>query len=279
MDNKKRNLVKSADRVLDTLELLSRRGRPMSHSEIAAELGIPKSSLTQLLRNLTGRGYLSFSVATKTYELGPSVFALIGRERTRANLVEIARPILERLTATTNESSSFNIYVKNQVERICGVDSPHALTYRMAIGVRYPLYSTSGGKAVLSALPEIERERYLKKLQIERRTSKTIKSVNELRRDLQKIGKDGFAYSREEETPGIIGLARAVLRPDGYPVGALIVVVPTVRFGGRLEKICENALKEAAGVLERELRVCFVPEASEPGASAAPVRSEARRAA
>jgi DNA-binding IclR family transcriptional regulator len=249
--------VKSADRVLDTLELLSRRGRPMSHSEIALEIGIPKSSLTQLLRNLTGRGYLAFNSTANTYELGSALFALVQREEAGANLVAIAQPILNRLTARTNESSSFNIYIKDEVERICGVDSPHALTYRMAIGLRYPLYSTSGGKAVLACLPEIERERYLKGARFERRTAKTLKSVNELRRDLARIAKGGFAYSNEEETAGIVGLARPVLRPDGYPVGALIVVTPIVRFHSRHEKLCEKALKEATDTLERELRVCF----------------------
>ena len=58
--------VKSADRVLDLLELLTRRGKAMSHTELSLALGIPKSSLTQLLRNLTDRGYLLFSPGRDT---------------------------------------------------------------------------------------------------------------------------------------------------------------------------------------------------------------------
>lgn len=50
--------VKSAARVLDILELLASSGRAMTHAEIGRRTAIPKSSLTQLLRNLAERGYV-----------------------------------------------------------------------------------------------------------------------------------------------------------------------------------------------------------------------------
>src|SRR5574341_350112 len=146
--------VKSADRVLDLLELLSRRAKPLSHSEIALALGIPKSSLTQLLRNLSARGYLEFVPGPNTYRLGPAFFALHRKPHSEGDLAAAARPILERLTAATHESSALSLYRKDYVERVCGVDSPQVLTYRMTPGTRFLLYSSSIGKAVLAALPE-----------------------------------------------------------------------------------------------------------------------------
>jgi len=246
--------VKSADRVLDVLELLSRRSKPMSHTDIALALGIPKSSLTQLLRNLTGRGYLAYIPGPNTYALGPSVFALQRQGREGFDLVAAARPILDKLTAATNESSSFNLYRDDHVERLCGVDSPQGLTYRMTVGTRFPLYSSSGGKAVLAALPQKERERYLGRVRIERRTEATVKSLAELERELAKIAKEGIAYSRGEQTPGIVAIAAAVRRPDGYPVGALTVVTPSIRFNAALQTLCIRALKAATSALERELQ-------------------------
>ena len=129
--------VKSADRVLDVLELLSRRSKPMSHTDVAVALGIPKSSLTQLLRNLIGRGYLAYVPGPNTYALGPSVFALQRQGREGFDIVATARPILDKLTAATNESSSLNLYRDDHVERLYGVDSPHGLTYRMTVGTRW----------------------------------------------------------------------------------------------------------------------------------------------
>ena len=68
--------VKSADRVLDLFELLAHSGREMPHSEIAEVLQIPKSSLTQLLRNLIGRGYVEVTPNGRGYRLGATLLRL-----------------------------------------------------------------------------------------------------------------------------------------------------------------------------------------------------------
>ena len=245
--------VKSADRVLDLLELLSRKGSAMSHTDLAAALAIPKSSLTQLLRNLTGRGYLKFAPGPNTYELGPAFFALHRQDRGEGNLIERARGILERLTAATHESSALSLYRREYVERVCGVDSPQALTYRMAVGTRFLLYSSSIGKAVLAALPDAERERYLGRVKLVPKTDATVKSVAELRRQLAKAAKEGFAYSHGEHMAGVAAIAAAVRRPDGYPIGAVNVAIPSIRFKPALRALCVRELLAAREALEREL--------------------------
>src|SRR5689334_1290582 len=68
LDTKKTDsAVKSADRVLDILQLLARQGSALSHHEIGTSLGIPKSSLTHLLRNLVAREFLSLDPGPGTY--------------------------------------------------------------------------------------------------------------------------------------------------------------------------------------------------------------------
>lgn len=252
--------VKSADRVLDLLELLSRKAKPMSHTEIAVALGIPKSSLTQLLRNLGGRGYLRFAPGPNTYELGPSFFALQRRGRGENDLIAAARRILERLTVATHESSALSLYRKDYVERVCGVDSPQALTYRMTPGTRFLLYSSSIGKAVLGALPEEERERYLARVKLVPKTDATVKSVAELRRQLVRAAREGLAYSHGEHMPGVVAIAVAVRRADGTPIGAINVAIPSIRYKPSLKALCVRELLAARGALEREL-----PDGFEPG--------------
>jgi len=253
IDREARVAVKSADRVLDLLELLSRKSKPLSHTELAAALGIPKSSLTQLLRNLLGRGYLKFSPGANTYELGAAFFALNRRGRTGLDYAALARPILERLTAATHESSSFNLYRRDYVERVCGVDSPQVLTYRMTPGTRFLLHSSSAGKAVLAALPASERERFLSRTRLEPRTEATVKSVAELRRQLARAAKEGVAYSYGEHMPGVSAIAAAVRASDGAPLGAVNVAIPAIRFDRALRERCVRELLAARDALEREL--------------------------
>src|SRR5437867_8333128 len=92
-----RSSVKSADRVLDILDLLAFTGREMTHAEIARRIDIPKSSLTHLLRNLVQRGYAD------------GAFALARRGANTRTLITHAKPCLERLTAATGESSALSL--------------------------------------------------------------------------------------------------------------------------------------------------------------------------
>lgn len=251
--------VKSADRVLDLLELVSRRAKPLSHTEIALALGIPKSSLTQLLRNLTGRSYLKFAPGPNTYELGPAVFALLRERNGDVDLICAARPLLERLTAATHESSALSLFRKEYVERVCGVDSPQALTYRMTPGTRFLLYSSSIGKAVLAALPEDERERYLARVRLVPRTDATVTTIAELRRQLARAAKEGVASSHGEHMPGVSAIAAAVRRPDGYPIGAINVAIPRIRYAASLRERCVRALLAARSALERGIPEGYAP--------------------
>ncbi len=245
--------IKSADRVLDLLELLSSKGRALSHTEIARILRIPKSSLTQLLRNLAGKGYVALAPGSNSYELGPSFFALLRRANKGADIVSLSRPILERLTAATHESSSFNLFRGDYLERVCGVDSPQVLTYRMTPGTRFLLYSSSGGKAVLAALPEGERERYLASVRLVPRTEATVKTITELRRQLAKAAREGVAYSHGEHMLGVMAIAAVVRRQDGYPIGAFNVAIPRIRYSHVVRALCVRELKAAAAALEQEL--------------------------
>jgi DNA-binding IclR family transcriptional regulator len=244
--------VKSADRVLDVLEFICRRGSA-SHAEISIALGIPKSSLTHLLRNLVARRYLDLSDGTNMFELGEGFFGLLKTGLVGRDAAKLAEPYLSWLTSVTKEASSYGVFRGDCVERIAGVESDQPLSYRMSRHVRFPLYSSSGGKAILAILPPEEREAYLAELRIEPKTEKTVRTVDELRKQLVEIGDDRIALSRNEHTAGVIAIAIPVCRADNYPLGALNVVVPEVRFSKALEKLCRESLKTAAQRLEREL--------------------------
>ena len=115
--------IKSADRVLDVLELLCRRGNAASHSEIANALDIPKSSLTSLLKNLAHRNYLEKNPVENTYHLGPAFFELIQQGKNVKSILKIANIQLAMLTEKTKEASAFYLFKGDHIERVLGLDA------------------------------------------------------------------------------------------------------------------------------------------------------------
>lgn len=238
--------VKSADRVLTLFELLGRWGREMSHTELAEALGIPKSSLTQLLKNLVARGWLSFSPATKGYALGPAIAALARRSMQVRDLAELAQPVLAELTAATGESSALNTLSGDVSKVVATVLGPHRLVSHMRLGDTAPLYATSGGKALLAHLPPELLEEYLGRVAFEPATPATLRSVRALRKQLAEVRRNGVAYSLEEWTPGIVGMACPVLTRAGAAIGAINIAMPRVRYEPASEAAAKAALERAA---------------------------------
>lgn len=243
--------VKSAVRVLDLLELLA-LGDEMSHADIADALEIPKSSLTQLLKTLVARGYIDFDPAAKGYRLGDAFARFSRRANDLRDLVTFIGPILEDITRETHETSALNQLKGNEAEVTATVSSPQRLLSNMRKGDVAPLYATSGGKAILAHLPESIRDEYLRNVQFDPITPKTIRSRKELLRQIAAIRKDGFAYSFEEFTPGIIGMAVPILSMSGAPLGAVNVAAPAIRFDGSARERIGRALQKASERVHRD---------------------------
>lgn len=250
-----RSTVKSADRVLTLFELLGRWRREMSHTEIADIMGIPKSSLSQLLKNLVGRGWLGYSSETRGYVLGPAIIDLARGAAQAQDVVALSGPVLAELAATTNETAAFNVLSGDLSETVATVLGSETLLAVMRLGQRSPLYTTSYGKVLLAYLPDEMQEDYLDRVKLVPMTPKSIGSLKELRAQLQTIRRDGVAYSFEEHVPGIVGTARPVFAPDGNVVGAISIASAAIRYDKRLGAQISEAIAQAAAKLSQQLRL------------------------
>jgi DNA-binding IclR family transcriptional regulator len=245
--------VKSAGRVLDLFELLARYDRDVTHTELAEGLGIPRSSLTQLLKDLVARGYVAFHAPSRGYRLGSSFAALARHAGAGEDLISLAEPFLRELTDRTGESSALNRLKGWQAEVVATVNGPHRLVTHMRLGDLAPLYATSGGKVILAHLPDAEIDSYLVTTALEAVTPKTTTSAENLRQELAAVRRNGVAFSFEEYTPGIIGLACPILSSDGRPLGSLNIAMPAVRYGDGVRDRVAEALQRAAREISRRL--------------------------
>lgn len=235
------------------LEYICERANAASHAEIASALSIPKGSLSKLLRTMIARRYVMLDERTALYSVGEGITSLYERTQQLRQGPALSHPILEWMTTEVREASSYNVFRQDCIERIYGVESEQALGYRMTGNTRFTLYSSAAGKAVLSALPPDELERYLASFDLAPRTATTVRSIDELRKQVTQAAKDGAAVSHMEHTPGVVSVASVVRRLDSYPLGALNFVIPEVRFNSEVEAHCRRVLKTAVARLEKAL--------------------------
>lgn len=242
--------VKSADRALDILEAIADAAEPPSFSRLMTELGIPRSSLFHLLNTLQARGYLT-QEASGRYRLGQRVRQLAERVA-GPPLASLVQPHLAALSRAVNETSGFYVRAGDGIEAIASAASAQALAYTMKVGERAPLYAVSAGKMWLAYLPAGEVAAYLERVRFEEITANTIRSKDRLREEIAAAAREGFAYSREEFTPGITGIAVAVMA-GGTMAGALNLAVPTARFTQSQDGVFRRHLTATAAALSRVL--------------------------
>ena len=253
MSERQQGVVKSADRVLDLFELLARWDRGMSHTEMYEALGIPKSSLTQLLKNLMTREYVALAATQKRYVLGPRFSMLAKQAALTSDLPLLAGPLLAELTDKTGESSALNIVEDGMLKVIATVSSSKRLVSHMRLEDLAPMHATSGGKAILAHLSDARLEEHVARYGLERATANTVTDARTLRGMLAQVKIDGYAASHEEFTIGIVGLAVPVLTPDREPLAAINVAVPAARYSDEARPAILQALRNCAAVLEHRL--------------------------
>lgn len=245
--------VKSAERALAILELLTRHERPMTFTEIGQALQYPRSSLHGLLRTLVERGWAEFDPDQRAYSLGIRTLEA-GNVYTRAlGLVERALPLMERIRDTIDETVQLAVLDGLQNVYVAKVDGRQTLTLASEVGRRLPAHATGVGKVLLAGLSQEELEKRLAGVTLEAVTSRTITDKNLLREHLKHVRQRGFAVDNEEYTVGIRCVAVPIFDFSRHVVAAMSVSVPAIRFTPGHRQRAHMLLAEAARHLSAAL--------------------------
>ncbi|MGV9347507.1 IclR family transcriptional regulator [Streptomyces spiralis] len=243
--------VQSVDRAAGILEFLGRQ-EEAGVTEIAAELGVHKSTASRLATALELRGLIEQTEERGKYRLGLGLIRLAGAASVRLDLSRQSRPVCERLAARVAETINLAILDRDAAINIDQVLGPSAITTHNWLGRRTPLHATSSGKVLLAHLPEPERERRLA-APMERYTPHTVTDPCTLRAQLTSIRAAGCAYSVEELEKGLNAVAAPVVTFNGQVVAALSASGPSFRLSvQRLREVAalvRTAAQEISGRL------------------------------
>jgi len=236
--------VQSADRALAILTAFD-EGRPdLGVSELAGELGMHKSTVSRLLAALERRGLVRR--AGERFAPGPEL-ARLGTLAIRGfTLAGAARAPLELLAERTGETVNLAVRDGDRALNVLQVDATHFVGVTDWTGRAAPLHATANGKALL-ACGDGPAARKLTRL-----TPKTIVDRRELRAELERTRRAGFAVAVEELELGLHAVAAPVFDAGGDCVAAVSVSGPAYRLHeARLPELGELCAVAAADVSSR----------------------------
>ena len=244
--------VRALARGLSILSLFDADHREWTIDEIAAQTGLLRMTAYRMVRTLEATDFLVRDAATNTYHLGPAAIALSYVAEDRSDFVELARPFLADLMATTGESVTLAMPVDGVPVCVAIIDSPRPFRRQISpgriigdlAGVHYKIFTAFASPEKRAAVLARPRRRH---------TPYTVTDPEALATELEAVARDGVAYDIEGLFESVCAVGCPVRDQLGNVVAALSVAVPAGRFGPAQRESCTTAVKEAAASLSAYL--------------------------
>src|SRR3954469_9413908 len=221
--------VQSVDRALTILELLAREG-DAGVTEIAAELGVHKSTAFRLLATLESHRLVEQDGDRGRYRLGVGNLRLAGATPGRLDRVSEAGQVCRQPAADTGETVNITVRSETSALYLDQVAGSSALQSHNWVGQHIPLHATSNGKVLISELIDAELKKAVRALP--RVTDRTVTSRSKLKAALAEVREAGYAVAVDELEIGLTAAAAPIRSAHGDIVASMSISGPTFRLAG-----------------------------------------------
>jgi IclR family acetate operon transcriptional repressor len=221
--------ITALQRGLKLLNLFSESPRGLTAKQVAALSRLPVSTVHRFLANLVTAGFLNRDLEG-THHLGIACFAIGQAAAGQLDIRRLSLPYLRELNQQTRETIHLTVRHGVSAVYVEKLDSPEPLRIHSRIGASVPLYCTAVGKVMLAHMPADEQNRVLSQLELKRLTPNTAGSLQELRAELFRVRKNGFASDLEEHELHIRCVAAPIWDHTGNVQSSVSITAPSLRM-------------------------------------------------
>jgi len=242
--------VQSVDRALLVLEMLAASGQA-GVTEIAAELGVHKSTVSRLIAVLESRGYVEQASEGGKYRLGYSIPRLARSAGGHLDLAKLSQDVCDTLAPDVGETTNVAVLDGDRIINIVEAIGPEQITLRTWVGQSCPAHATSSGKVLLAALEPAELRAQLPAV-LDSFTPNTVVDTADLARELAAVREQGWAGVVEELEVGLTAVSAPVRDASAKVIAALSVSGPAYRLSpDRFDEVAKKAIAAADAISRR----------------------------
>ncbi len=244
--------VQSIERALDIIEAVAAEESGLNLTEISKRTQLHKSTAYRIIETLTGRGYLA-KTQEGNYRIGLKLIEAVSYYINSLELQTEARPYVAKLSARFGLTSHLGVLDGEYVVYVEKMDVFSSVRMYSQIGLRMHAYCSSLGKCLLAGCSKQELSDAMKDCSFIRFTPNTIANMDELKAELAKVRKQGWAMDDEEYEIGNRCIAAPIYDYCGDIVAAISVsgsthLIPNERIEEIAEVVKETALEISHGL-------------------------------
>lgn len=213
---------RAAIRTVNILELISNQPKGISISEIATELGMPITSVSDIVKALIETEMVEIiDERSKLYGIGVKAYYIGSSFLSNTSLLDKAKPYVEELAGQVTKTVFLGKEVKERITYIYKYEPKDILVTTCSIGSRTNLHTTSLGKCFLANDNEL-LERIINK-ELVRKTSKSITEPEKLLEELENVRLKGYAIDDREQDEHLFCIGAPIYDHNGSVIAAISI--------------------------------------------------------
>ncbi len=246
MRNKPSYALQSVDAALRLAQMLQAFG-PMRLSDVAIELEVGISTAHRLLAMLVYRGFAE-QLPDRRYGPGAGLRLIPVLDSAASELRDRARGPMQQLVATVGESANLVVLTGLDVRFVATFECDRVLRVGDRAGQLLPAHLTSGGKAIMASLPDVEMDRF---------DQLGPSVLSRFRQEVVAARQVGYASNHQDTERGLSAIGVALAPLPGALRAAIALAMPTARYRRSLLESYVANLNHTA----RQIEATFAPDA------------------
>ena len=206
-------------RGLRVIDAFNRERRPLTLSDAARAVELPRASVRRALATLVRLGYAETD--DRVFRLTPRILGLASAYLSSNAISGIIQPAIERLSEDVGDACSAAVRDGDDVIMIAHATPQRVIDVSAQIGFRLPAFASSLGRVLLAALGDSALDEFLARVAPRRLTPGTTVDKKALRKAILRARTDGFSYVDQEVEVGFRSISVPLMRLDGKVVASL----------------------------------------------------------
>jgi IclR family KDG regulon transcriptional repressor len=229
-DEQPKKNIQSIVRGFMIIDYLMSKDKGERLTTISRDLCLNKSTVFTIVSTLEILEVLSQDHETGKYHLGLKLLEYGLHVQRNMELITIAKPYLQNLSDKYGETVHLAVLSGNEVIYLDKVNSPKAMQIVTHIGQRLQANISALGKAILSYLPEDERDRIIDSLAFTQYTPYTICNKTLFLEKLREVKERGYATDSDESEIGLSCIGAPIWDSSKKVIAAVSLACPTSRM-------------------------------------------------
>jgi DNA-binding IclR family transcriptional regulator len=237
--------VPGLERGLRILQLFDRSRKVLGAAEMARALQIPRSTAFRIAQTLEHLGFLVRE--NDAYRVGPAVLRIGFEYIASLEFTELARPLVERLRDESGFSAQLVIRDGQEVVVVLKAMAQTTFSSNVNVGTRMPAHATILGRVLLADADDRSLTALYPGATLPKVSSKSPKSLGELKRLLREDRARGYAVSESFFEQGISAVAAPVRDGTGAIIAAISITAqrPNLEPAELRERLVKQVLRAA----------------------------------